>query len=93
MIKTDFRNMSKNRTFRWKNRAKLSQSVHFATFFFFQKTTVFIEKQKTLVFLYSKNKCTFKFYVFTIKSALENMPEISEFRFENSLNVLTFVAI
>ena len=33
MIKTDFRNMSKNRRFRWKNRAKPSQSAHFATFF------------------------------------------------------------
>ena len=29
----DFRNMSKSRTFRWKNKAKPSQSTQFAIFF------------------------------------------------------------
>ena len=46
--KTDFRNVSENRKFRRKNKAKPSQSAHFAIFFFFQKITVFIEKRNTL---------------------------------------------
>ena len=41
--------MSENRRFRRKNRTKPIQNAHFATPFFFQKTTVFIEKQKSLI--------------------------------------------
>ena len=43
-FRSDCRNMSENRKFRRKNRAKLSQSAHFATFFF-QKTTALIERK------------------------------------------------
>ena len=58
-----------------KNRLKV---LNLPTFFFFQKTTVFIEKRKTLMdFFYCKNKCTYKFYVFKIKSALGNASESS----------------
>ena len=39
-----------------------------------------------LSIFYSKNKCTYKFYAFTIKSGLGSMSESSEFRFENSLS-------
>ena len=88
MIKTDFRNMSDNKKFRRKNRANLSQSGHFCHLFFFQKTTVFVEKRKTLVILHSKNKCAYKFHVSAIKSALGNMSEINDFSFKNSLNLV-----
>ena len=56
---------------------------------FFQKTTVFIEKHKS--FFYCKNNCTYKFYVFAVKSALGNVSENSDFRFENSLKIFHFV--
>ena len=60
--------------------------VQLCQLFFFQKNVVFIEKYKTqLSILCSENKCTYKFYIFTIKSALGNTSERSEFRFENSL--------
>ena len=41
------------------------------------KTAVIIEKDKHLSIFYCKNKCTYKFYVLTIKSAFGNTLESS----------------
>ena len=69
--------MSENKRLSRKNGAKPSQSAHFDTFFF----------KKPLNLLKNENKCSYKLNVFTMKSALGNMSENSEFRFENSHNV------
>ena len=83
-IKIDFRNMSESREIRWKNRAKPSQSVHFA---------IFCSKNHCI---YRKTKNTSKFSIvkinvstncmcLMINSALWTLSESSEFTFENSL--------
>ena len=81
-FKTDFRSMSESREFKRKNKVKHSKGAHFATFF--SKSVAFIEKinDKRLSIFNCKNKCTYKFYVFTIKSAFENMSVGSEFKSE-----------
>ena len=74
-----------------KNRAKPPQSAHFYTFF--QKTTVFIEKQKTLVDFLLYKYVYYKFCVFTIKSDLGNVSESSGFRFETILNIISYKSV
>ena len=49
------------------------------------KPLYLLKNEKHYSILCSKNKCAYKFYVFTIKSALGNMSESSEFRFEKNL--------
>ena len=83
-MKSDFRNMSESREFWRKNRAKQSQSPYWANFFF-KKPLHLLKNKKHYSIFYSKNKCTYKFHVFTIKSSLRNMSKSSEFRFKNSL--------
>ena len=50
-----------------------------------------MENEKHLSIFYCKNRCTYKFYVLAIKSALRNISESSKFRFENSFNALSLV--
>ena len=82
--------MSESKEFRQKNRAKPSQSAHFATLFFKKPMHLLKDKEQSLIF-YCKNRCAYKFYVFAIKSALRNISESSKFRFENSFNALSLV--
>ena len=85
--------MSENRRFRRKNRAKLSQSVQLATFFF-QKTTAFVEKWKTLIdfyiikirisitFMHLRSKLTSEMY--------QTIGSLDEKSAQNRLKVTTF---
>ena len=57
-------------------------------FLFFEKTIVFIGKQKTFYgFLCCIDKCRNKFAVFMIINAFGNMSESTQFRFQNSLKM------
>ena len=60
--------------------------------FFLEKPLYLLKSGKRLSIFYCKNMCTYKFYALTIKSALGNMSENSEFRFENSLKLLNFLS-
>ena len=68
-----------------KTRTKQSQSAHLTTFFSKKKQLHLLKNKKLLSIFYCKDKCTYKFYVLTIKSPFGSMPKIIEFRFENSL--------
>ena len=83
-VKTDFINMSETSRFRRKIREKSSQSAQFVTFFF---KNIYWKMKNANRFFIVKNKCINKFYVLTIKSALGNMSECSEFRVEKSLEL------
>ena len=52
----------------------------------FQETIVLLKNDKCLLIYYCKNKHTYKFCVFMIESALRNMSESNEFRFEVTLS-------
>ena len=82
--------MYENRWFRGKTE-KNRLKVPTLSFFFFKKSLNLLKNEKTLFFFYCKNKCTNKFYVFTIKSIRRNMSESTEFRFEKSLKYLFFM--
>ena len=84
MIKTDFRNMSESLKFRGKNRAKPYHMPNLPLFH--KKRMHLLKNRKYESIFYCKNKCTFKLYVFMIKSALENMSERSDFRFKSTLS-------
>ena len=53
---------------------------------FLKKLLDLLKNDKYLsIFFYRKSKCTYKFYVFTVKRAFGNVAIRNEFRFENSL--------
>ena len=75
--------MSESRAFRRKNRAKWSQSAKFETFFFSFSKNYSLKNEKHQSILCCKSKSTYKFCVFNIKSALGNVSESNEFRFDS----------
>ena len=84
-IKTDFRNMC--RTYGVQTGKTELNSLNVPTLppFFFKKSLYLLKNEKRLSIFHCKNKYTYKFYVITIKTALGNMSESGEFKFENSL--------
>ena len=61
-------------------------SLEVSTFhLFLRKPLYLLKNDKRLSIFYCKNKCAYKFYVFTIKSSYGNMSVSSELRFEKIL--------
>ena len=75
-FRSKLRNMSDSRKFRRKNTVNCFKVPTLPPF---KKICYFFKTEKHLLIFYCKNKCTDKFNVFAIKSALGNMSESREF--------------